>query len=296
MKTACFLAILSFSACHSEPSGKSNPIEVGTVIWGRDLPEALAASKKSGKPVFALFQEVPGCAGCMQFGKDVLSDPTIVKSIEADFIPLLIHNNKPGKDAEVLKKYAEPAWNYQVVRFLGADGKDVIPRKERVWAAAELATRMKEALGKAGKPQAAATERLAICQSCFWTGEMKIGAIDGVTGTEAGFIDGHEATLVEFDPTKTSVQKIVSEAKAGGVASAVYLDDPSTLPGAKELTSAYRKAPSADQKKQIQGTRFESLNLTPEQATKVNAFARSDPGKAMEYLTDGQRERLGKTP
>jgi|GEM_PF-5413510 len=36
------------------------PIEIGTVRWGRDLDEALALSKKSQKPVFVLFQEVPG--------------------------------------------------------------------------------------------------------------------------------------------------------------------------------------------------------------------------------------------
>ena len=38
----------------------SNPVEVGKVEWGRDLEEALAESQKSKKPVFALFQEVPG--------------------------------------------------------------------------------------------------------------------------------------------------------------------------------------------------------------------------------------------
>lgn len=108
------------------------PMEVGLVQWGRDLDEALQASDESGKPVFALFQEVPGCIGCKQFGADVLSDPTIVASIERDFVPLLIHNNKPGKDAEVLAAYGEPAWNFQVVRFLNADGEDIIERRDRV--------------------------------------------------------------------------------------------------------------------------------------------------------------------
>ena len=37
-----------------------NPVEVGDVVWSRDLEAALAASRKSIKPVFALFQEVPG--------------------------------------------------------------------------------------------------------------------------------------------------------------------------------------------------------------------------------------------
>ena len=34
--------------------------ELGTVKWGRDMDAAIEKSKESGKPVFALFQEVPG--------------------------------------------------------------------------------------------------------------------------------------------------------------------------------------------------------------------------------------------
>ncbi len=36
------------------------PIEVGKVDWGRDYEAALAASKKTKKPILILFQEVPG--------------------------------------------------------------------------------------------------------------------------------------------------------------------------------------------------------------------------------------------
>jgi hypothetical protein len=37
-----------------------NPKELGKVSWLRDHDEALAQSKKTRKPVFLLFQEVPG--------------------------------------------------------------------------------------------------------------------------------------------------------------------------------------------------------------------------------------------
>jgi len=153
MKTILLLTCLALASCQADPAANNNPVEVGTVSWLRDYPAALATSKKSGKPVFLLFQEVPGCAGCKQFGKDVLSDPVVVKSIEENFVPLLIHNNKGGKDAEILKKYNEPAWNFQIVRFLDSEGKDLIPRKDRVWTAEELQPRMKAALEKAGKPR-----------------------------------------------------------------------------------------------------------------------------------------------
>ena len=37
-----------------------NPVEVGAVRWSRDLDGALAKSRETGRPVFLLFQEVPG--------------------------------------------------------------------------------------------------------------------------------------------------------------------------------------------------------------------------------------------
>lgn len=254
-----------------------NPVEVGKVMWIRDYDEAVAAGKKSGKPLFVLFQEVPGCSGCQQFGRAVLSDAKVVKAIEENFTPLLIHNNKGGKDAEVLKKFEEPAWNYQVVRFLNAQGKDLIPRKDRVWEASELLERMKLALEKAGRPAMKTTSinRVAISQYCFWTGEMKLGAMDGVTCTEAGFLNGSEVTLVDYDPAKISLAELTRKATEAGVASKVFT----------QWKDGYEKAPLSDQKRQLQGTKYAKMELTPEQATKVNAFARSDPKRADEFLT-----------
>lgn len=234
MKIMLPLLCLLIASCNAGPDGGDNPVEVGAVNWLRDHDAALAQSKESGKPVFLLFQEVPGCAGCKQFGKDVLSDPAVVKSIEENFVPLLIPNNKEGKDREILNRYNEPAWNYQVVRFLDSQGKDLIPRKDKVWTTAELNQRIDAALEKSGKPKAAAapkTGRLAISQSCFWT-------------------------------------------------------------GSKKLTSAYRPAPAGDQKRQIRGTAFQKLVLTPEQATKVNSYARTNPSKALTYLTKSQKKQL----
>jgi Thioredoxin-like len=259
---------VSQAGCQPQ-GGQANPVEVGTVRWQRDYEAALASAKKAGKPVFLLFQEVPGCAGCKQFGRNVLSDTAVVESIEENFIPLLIHNNRPGKDAEVLEKFGEPAWNYQVVRFLDANGRDLIPRKDRVWDSPELKQRMTEALEK----NSPGLKRAAFAQHCFWTGEMVLGGIDGVARTEAGFLDGHEVTLVDYDPTQISLADLTRKAKAAGVATRVFtaLDD-------------YRKAPESDQKRQLQGTNFARMKLTPEQATKVNAFVRISPDKAKAFL------------
>jgi Thioredoxin-like len=264
------ISVLFVSQAGCQPhGGRINPVEVGTVRWQRDYDAALAAAKTSGKPVFLLFQEVPGCAGCKQFGRDVLSDPAVVKSIEENFIPLLVPNNQPGRDAEVLEKFGEPAWNYQVVRFLDADGRDLIPRKDRVWDVPELKQRMAQALER----KSAGLRRVAFAQHCFWTGEAVLGGIDGVMRTEAGFLDGSEVTLVDYDPARIPLAELTREAKAAGVANKVF----TSLDG-------YRKAPESDQKRQLQGTRYARMKLTPEQATKVNAFVRISPEKADKFL------------
>ncbi len=269
------------------PSLAQNPVEVGKVSWGRDFDAALAASKASGKPVFLLFQEVPGCAGCKQFGRDVLGDPAVVKAIEENFTPLLIHNNKTGRDAEILKRFNEPAWNFQVVRFLDSNGRDLIPRKDRVWDATALTARMNAALEKAGQPEIAAarrTERVAGPEAVLGEGdalrtpgggEMKLGGIDGVVRTEAGFLDGHEVTLVDYDPQTLPLESLTRMAKEAGVATKVYT-----------RFNGYRRAPDSDQKRQLQGTKYDGLKLSHEQATKLNAFARTAPAKADAYLSN----------
>jgi len=143
------LWILLFAALLMMTSGLragEEEIEVGAVHWGRNLDQALKRSGETGRPVLVLFQEVPGCSGCQDFGRTVLSDPRVVEAIEAEFIPVLVYNNRGGRDREILERFGEPAWNYQVVRFFDAAGRDIIPRKDHVWTAGELARRMIEVL------------------------------------------------------------------------------------------------------------------------------------------------------
>ena len=50
------MALASSGVCAPEVP----PIELGKVPWLRDYDEALAQSRKTGKPILLLFQEVPG--------------------------------------------------------------------------------------------------------------------------------------------------------------------------------------------------------------------------------------------
>lgn len=61
-------------------------------------------------------------------------------------MPIAIHNNAPGDDEAVLKRFDEPAWNYPVVRYVDAEGGDLIERRDRVYGLGETAARMAAAL------------------------------------------------------------------------------------------------------------------------------------------------------
>jgi len=293
-------------------SSSNQPVEIGTVKWLRNHDAALKKSKETGKPVFALFQEVPGCAGCKTFGKLVLSNPLLVEAIEKEFVPLVIYNNQGGEDSKLLAKYKEPSWNYQVVRFLNGEGLDIIPRKDKVWTLPGVAERMEEALVKSNKKVpsylrsigdshiAPGVKEVTVSQHCFWTGERKIGAMNGVLNTEAGFFDGREVTRIWFDEKEISAQKIVTEARKLGVAERVYMTprDKSSVSGEVRAFSLknYRKAPESDQKRQLKGTKLDSSKakdlLNDYQRTKVNAFLRSDSQKALQYLSPAQLSEL----
>jgi hypothetical protein len=84
-----------------------------------------------------------------------------VKVIETEFIPVVVYNNQP-QDKALMKRFKEPAWNYQVVRFLDANAKDIIPRKDKVWKLPALAKRMTEALKKKKRKIPETLKKLAL--------------------------------------------------------------------------------------------------------------------------------------
>lgn len=152
MRVLTILIILAIGATVFGDETINIPIEAGNVRWGRDLDAALENSAKTGKPVLVLFQEIPGCSGVQKFGREVLTNPSLVEAIENEFLPVLVYNNrKGGMDEKHLKRFQEPAWNYQVIRFLDAEGRDVIPRKDRIWTTSGVASLMVDALKAANR-------------------------------------------------------------------------------------------------------------------------------------------------
>lgn len=92
----------------------------------------------------------------------MLTNTQLVRAIEQEFIPMLVYNNRgSGMDRKLLKRYREPAWNFQVIRFLDADGRDIIPRKDRVWTTRGVAQRMVKTLETLSRPVPDYLEALA---------------------------------------------------------------------------------------------------------------------------------------
>jgi len=280
---------------------KDNPIELGQVNWLRDYDQAVKISKKEGKPIFILFQEVPGCATCQNFGNDVLSHPFIVEMIETHFTPLAVFNNVKGKDRETLNKFNEPTWNNPVVRVVDSNGKDIVDRLGRQWTALAVSYSITNALEKSKKeiPQyfkiyqeeligrSGEVKEANLAMYCFWTGEKELAKMDGILSTEPGYMNGHEVVKIEYNPYITSLEKIVPVAKKVNCADEVYIDDKVKLNVPVKNTAAYRK--DRDDKYYLSRTPYKIIPMTTLQAAKVNSAigSRQSPEQ---YLSPRQIE------
>lgn len=55
-------------------------------------------------------------------------------------------------DEKLMRRFNEPACNYQVIRFFDAESRDILPRRDRIWTLSGVASRMVEALTAARRP------------------------------------------------------------------------------------------------------------------------------------------------
>jgi peptide methionine sulfoxide reductase MsrA len=242
-----------------------------------------------------------------------MSYPLLVEAIENEFVPLLIHNNKGGEDAKILKKFNEPSWNNPVVRFLDSSGQDVTPRKDRIWTTVGIADRMLKTLktSKRAVPfyfdafvrsttKAPATATFAM--HCYWEGEAKLGSIDGVLSTRSGWQSGLEVVTVHYDPSIVDYRKLVTTAQKFSCASKVFAHNEKQLKIAAEIAGdravklrkdqPTRDAKASDQKYYLAHTPLKHLPLTEVQATKLNAAVKAKSRDYGKYLSPRQRELL----
>lgn len=275
----CLCSILSLSNAQVE--------ELGKVKWLRDLDLAQNNSKSSHKPILILFQEIPGCSTCKNYGNNVLSHPLIVEAIETYFVPLAIHNNKKGKDTEVLNYFQEPAWNNPVVRIVDASLKDKVDRLNGNYTNYGLVSKMITALISVGvKPpeylklmeeeflsEAQGTEVATFGMYCFWSGEKNYGKMNGVVGTKAGYMNGSEVVEVEYNPKVININQLIENGQKVSCADKIYVDKNQSVKINtqidKKTLSNFRLDPEL--KYYIYNSDYKYIPMTKLQATRINS-------------------------
>ena len=281
---------IAISTAQTRTDPSSQPTELGKVSWYRDYDQALKSSKESGKPVLILFQEVPGCSTCQNYGKDVLSNPLMTEVIENEFVPLAIYNNKGGDDRKILEKYTESAWNNPVVNIINSNGDKMVKRVAGNYTAVGLYSAMKEALVLYNKEiptymkllgeelHASKTSQVDRYYSmyCFWTGEKELGSQIGVLNTEAGFMKGHEVVKVTYDSAVINNKNLDQFAgsrdmKTIGVDKSYY-------------------ASSKDEDYYLKHSEYKYLPLSKLQRTKINSALGMNK-RASQFLSPKQYKR-----
>ena len=283
-----------------------NPEELGKVKWIRNYEQALTLSKSHDKPVFILFQEVPGCSTCKNYGNDVLSHPFIVEAIEDNFIPLVIYNNKGGKDGEVLKKYKEPTWNNPVVRVVDHQGDNIVDRLagnyniegitntiiSSMLASNKLVPDYLHLLAEELTLNQGQLKESYVSMYCFWTGEKVIGDIKGVAETEAGFMDGKEVVKFKYNPNLVKYEDIIKTASGSKCADIAYTDDEMEQKKAENLIKKQARAikrykSDKTPKYYLSNTVYQYIPMTKLQALRLNS-AIGNNRSPFDYLSPRQ--------
>lgn len=270
----------------------AQPKELGKVKWLRDIKKATTQSANLNKPIFLLFQEVPGCSTCRNYGQNILSHPLIVEAIETHFVPLAIYNNKGGKDKEVLDYFKEPSWNNPVVRIVDHKKKNLINRISGDYSLLGITNAIIKVLEKEKKEipnylsllqeeltaQDGGIQTTYLSMYCFWTGEKKIAEIDGVVETQAGFMDGREVVKVDFSSEVLTYEKLLNQAKTKSCASHVYTDNlHQQLTAERVIGSKYVSEKSSfrldkETKYYLYKSSYKYLPMTKLQAVKANSL------------------------
>ncbi|MDQ3140776.1 MAG: thioredoxin family protein [Bacteroidota bacterium] len=283
------MVFLLFLFAQFQLFSSENPIELGNVTWNRDLNLAQLASKKSGKPILILFQEVPGCGTCKNYGMNVLSHPLIVDAIENHFIPLAIFNNKDGSDKKTLQYFKEPAWNNPVVRIVNFELADLTKRISGDYSAYALVSGMNTTLlqSKIKIPaylglleeelqcRQLGLEKITVGMYCFWSGEKNYGKLSGVVSTKAGFMSGAEVVEIEYCPKKISTSDLIKKGKEINCADKIYTNSPVILQTVKSNVVIKPMGifkPDQENKYYLFHSTYRFLPLSDAQATKINSL------------------------
>lgn len=271
--------------------------ELGRVPWYRDREAAVAEAKRTGKPMMVFSTELPGCLRCKIFGASLLSHPLVLDGA-AHFVPLAI---------------ATRSW--PTMYFRGADGKDIIPKVGYSRDVELLLSGMARALAaskrdvplylklSAVEPRSGRIQTATFGMACFWSGEVKLGSIEGVTATRCGFLKG-EVVELTFHPKVISYRQLVERARKLSCANVIVARTSRQARIAREVVTDNPpervirsddaiRASEKDTKYQLRRhLRYFLLPLTQTQATRINAALGGVGPKPEAYLSPTQRRLL----
>lgn len=256
--------------------------------WPTSLEAAFKASAISGKPVLAF-------RSSEKEAQKFLGSPLIREAIKSEFHPAIITTKARDSLAQFFNEERNMIASVSL-REIGEESLAVVMIEALQNTNREVPLYLRALSGEAS---ADSVGTVAFAMFCFWTGEQKLGGLNGVLTTEAGWVEHREVTKVTFDRAVLPFATLLAHATSYDCARKVFTTnnedsaqaDQSRL-STSDLTKSYRKAKSSDQKRQLSGTVFQKFDLTPVQATKINAVARTEPKEALKWLSPKQREQL----
>jgi len=281
-----FFLFLAFAPNLTAQYSFKEHTELGAINWMRSLDEAKLKAAEVEKPILILFQEVPGCATCRNYGQDALSHPLLVEAIQSLFIPVAIFNNKGGKDKTTLATFKEPSWNNPVVRVINHEMNEMAPRLGSNYSKIGLLNTMIRSLinNKMQVPdylytleeefqaEKSRTKTKTYSMYCFWTGEKAFGQVEGVVKTEAGWKHGKEVVDVTFDT------EVIDE---------VELDIYAKKNSCSAMLKPGKFTQDKDPKYYLSKSEYRYIPMTELQKSRVNA-AIGDGRSPNEYLSPNQ--------
>lgn len=116
-----------------------------------------------------------------------------------------------------------------------------------------------------------------------------MGSLEGVIGTESGWIDSYEVVTVRFDAARLSHEALLAHAKQHGCTTRVWTTSDEQLEAARAAVgdravalgeASIRRAKESDQLYYLRQSPLRYLPLTPLQARRINAslYGRKEPG------------------
>lgn len=312
---ALAVGLCGTSSAAGVPGGNSDkvkaPAELGRVKWSRDFEAALREGEKGRKPILVLFQEVPGCGTCVNYGKRVLSHPLVVEAAETLFVPVAVYNNIEGADARVLESFGEKAWNNPVVRVIAWDRRELAPRLAEDYTVGGLAGMMVRALSESGRDvpawlrlvadasawQSGRVETATLGMHCFWEGEAALGGISGVVGTLPGFVGEVEVVEVRYNPRVLSYGALLEKARGMKCADTIYArgeeqqSAAAKIAGDRAVPLTEEVRPDKAPKYYLSQTALKFVPMSEIQAMRVNSALGSEKD-GLEWLSPRQRKLL----